>query len=499
VTILSLQAAEEQRAYLTKIVDISVENVGHRVLFSHLSQHTGRTGMSYAEKSLAMTRLFGYHPPFTQQQTGSKKLAAIFVFIALLLCGQLQVSLAYDIYGFTLSGDIRTGWVQYDYSNPSGNPSNNKGHRDSRGFYIIPKISLETPSWKNFRAKITGAFATDFGLNDHDRESRNFVFDADDNESFAILQELYVAYENDRHKVLVGRNEIYTPMIEADDYYMLANSFEVASYTYKSPFNTDLHAGYFYQMAGVWDSGDNGTEFNSMSDASFVPEINKDEANDSGVYYGAVDFNNDLHHFQLWEYYAEDLYNILFSQYNYTNKSTNFSYDAGAQFINFTDVGDLEDSNTRINYSIYSLKFDAAFNNGFSIDTGVSKYTDGNGHSDTLGAWGGYPYFANGMIFHYFEAGRLRNANTYKVQAGYDFSKVGVDNLGLYTRFTYYDLDDHHSFSSDGRPQSTMRMYGIRIKYQFLGTGYFTGTYEYHDLDDEKRTYAFRLIGGFTF
>ena len=455
--------------------------------------------MSQAENGFKMARLFGYRPSFTKQQITSKNWLQFSLVIAVMLCGQPHVLLAIDIYGFTLSGDIRTGWVQYDYSNPRGKPDINKGHQDSRGFYLIPKLSLETPSCKNFRAKITGAFATDFGLNDHDRESRNFVFDAHDNESFAILQELYVEYENDRHKALIGRNEIYTPMIEADDYYMLANSFEVASYTYKSRYNTSLHVGYFYQMAGVWDSGDDGTEFNSMSDASFVPEINKDEANDSGVYYGAVDFNNDFHQFQLWEYYAEDLYNILFSQYNYTNKSTKFSYDAGAQFINFTDVGDLEDSSTRINYSIYSLKLDTTFNNGFSIDTGFSKYTDGNGHSYTLGAWGGYPYFANGMIFHYFESGTLRNAETYKVQVGYDFSKVGVENLGLFTRFTYYDLDGHTSFSSNGRPQSTMRMYGIRLKYQFLGTGYFTGTYEYHDLDDEKRTYAFRLIGGFTF
>lgn len=443
--------------------------------------------------------LFRHPPSFTKQQTTSKIWLLFFCFLAVILWGQPRVSLAIDIYGFTFSGDIRTGWVQYDYSNPSGNPAINKGHRDSRGFYLIPKLSLETPTWNNFRAKITGAFATDFGLNDHDRESRNFAFDAEDNESFAILQELFIAYENDRHKLLVGRNELYTPMIEADDYYMLANSFEVASYTYKSPFNTDLHAGYFYQMAGVWDSGDDGTEFNSMSDASFVPDINKDEANDSGVFYGAVDFNNDFHHLQLWEYYAKDLYNIIFSQYNYTNKTTSFSYDAGAQFINFTDVGDLEDSSTRINYSIYGLKFDTAFNNGFSIDTGFNKYTDGSGPDYTLGAWGGYPYFALGMIYHFFEAGTLRNSEIYKVQVGYDFSKVGVDNLVLYGRFTYFDLDDHHSFSSNGRPQSTMSMYGIRLKYQFLGGGYFTGTWEYHDLDDEKRTYAFRLIGGFTF
>ena len=419
--------------------------------------------------------------------------------IAVMLCGQPKVSLAYDIYGFTLSGELRTGWVHYDYDNPKGKPTLKRGHTNSYGFYTIPKLALETPTYKNFRAKIMGAGATDFGINDHDRESRNFVFDPSDNESFAILQELYVEYDNDRHKALIGRHEIYTPMIEADDYYMLANSFEVASYSYKSPYKTSLHAGYLRKMAGVWDNGDKGTEFQSMSDASYVPQINKDEADDSGVYYGAVDFNNDLHHFQLWEYYAEDLYNIVFSQYNYTNKTTNFSYDAGVQFINFSDVGDLEDSSTRINYSIYSLKFDAAFNNGFSIATGASKYTDGSGQGTTLGAWGGYPYFANGMIFHFFEAGSLRNAESYKLQGGYDFSKVGIDNLTLNTRLTYFDLDRKYSFDIIDGPQSTMRLYGLQLKKQFLDTGYFTGTYEFSDLDQESDTWALRLIVGFKF
>ena len=110
------------------------------------------------------------------------------LFIAALLCGHARFALAYEINGFTISGDQRAGWVQYDYGNPSGKPTINKGHENSRGFYVMPKLSIETPTYKNFRAKITGAGATDFGLNNHDKQSRNLVFDPEDNESFAILQ-----------------------------------------------------------------------------------------------------------------------------------------------------------------------------------------------------------------------------------------------------------------------------------------------------------------------
>ena len=44
-----------------------------------------------------------------------------------------------------------------------------------------------------------------------------------------------------------------------------------------------------------------------------------------------------------------------------------------------------------------------------------------------------------------------------------------------------------------------MKLYGVQLKSQFLNTGYFAGTFEYHDTDHEKRTWALRLIGGFKF
>ena len=451
------------------------------------------------QAALTTAGMFECRLSLAPQQTGRKYTLLFSLFVAALLCGHARDSLAYDINGFTISGDERAGWVQYDYGNPSGKPTINKGHENSRGFYVMPKLSVETPSYKNFRAKITAAGATDFGLNNEDKQSRNLVFDPVENKSFSILQELYLEYENDQHHALIGRNEIYTPMIEHDDYYMLANSFEVASYTFESPYNTSLHAGYFYKMAGVWDSGANGTEFHSMSDASAVPKINKIEADDSGVSYGGVDFNNGRHRGQLWGYHAEDLYNIVFSQYNYTSKNDSFSYDAGAQFVNFSDTGALEDSSTTINYSLYSLKYDAAFNNGFSMASGVTKYTDGDGQGATLGAWGGYPSFTTGLIYHFFEAGSLRNSEVYKLQGAYDLSKLGLDNLVFITRLTYYNLDDKHSISSNGRPQSYMKLYGVRLKSTFMEGGYFTGTFEYHDTDHEKRAWALRLIGGYKF
>jgi hypothetical protein len=417
----------------------------------------------------------------------------------MLACLSTQAGAEQATNGFVVKGELRAGWLEYNYGNPDGDPAINKGHKDSQGFYIVPKLSVLTPERNGFSGKVTFAGATDFGINDPDKASRLFVFDPVENKDFAILQELYVEYNSDQNHLLVGRNEIYTPMIEHDDYYMLSNSFAVAHYKNSSIKDTAIHAGYFYEMAGVWDSGANGTEFNSMSDASFVPQINKDEAGDKGVWFAAADYKNDLHHGQLWNYYATDLYNTLFAQYDYMPKTGSLSHDLGVQFIDFSQVGKLKSSPTEIDYNIFSLRYNLSADNGWSLATGAAKYSDGDGQGSTLGAWGGYPYFANGMIFHFFEAGSLRDAASYKIQGAYDFSKTTRARTTLAARYTYYDLNPDYSISSDGRPQDYMKMLGLQLKQSYLKGGYFTATYEQHNTDKEKNVWALRLIGGYKF
>lgn len=400
-----------------------------------------------------------------------------------------------------VTGDIRMGYVDYDYSNSPYNfdPNINKGHKDSKGYYLIPKVSLTSPSYNGFYGKITGAGITDFGINDSIYESRTFAFGAD-GESYAILQEAYLAYEKDGHKFLVGAEELSTPMIDSDDWYLLANSFQVAHYANRTIENVVIAGGYFYKMAGVWDSGADGAEYHTMADASFVDARDKANASDGGVYAGVFQYSGETHNFQLWDYYAPDLYNTFFAQYDYTQKIESVTYDAGIQFIHFKEVGDLADNDyTQIDYNIFSLRLDGKFDNGFDFATGASFFSDGEGTGATLGAWGGSPYFANGMIFHFFESGSLQNANSYKAQVGYDFSNLGIDNLWGGVRYTYFDLDSKYSETVTGLPQDKMDMVGLRLGYKHDSGLNVTATYENVDLDNEPSISAFRLIGGYKF
>jgi len=441
---------------------------------------------------------------------------------------QAQANQALDIgAGWKIFGDIRVGWVEYDYQNaPTGidaggniTPTDkkiNKGHIDSKGIYVMPKISIQSPYYNGFMAKVTVGGATDLGINDEKYESRTFAYDPAKRESYAIVQEGFVYYENSNNKALVGREELTTPMIDADDWYLFANSFELARYQNTSLDNITIDLGYFHKMAGVWDSGTGSdkTQFHSMSDVSYIDDADKVAVGDKGIYFAALSYNDEKNHnLQVWNYYGDDVYNTFFLQYDYTNNIGGFSYDAGIQVINFKEVGYLATSdNTNIDYSLYQARFDGNFDNGLNFATGYAKYTDGEGQGATLGAFGGYPYFANGMIFHFFEAGSLQNAASYKAQIGYDLGKLGLANTWIGYRYTYFDLDSSNSFAKkidplDSRklindptkPQSSMKLNGIRLSYGGDSGAYFTGTYENVDLDDEPNTYSLRLIGGYKF
>lgn len=398
--------------------------------------------------------------------------------------------------------DLKVCYVNYDYKNlPSLNSNTrNKGHVNSKGFYTIPKLSILTPTRNNFSAKATFAGITDFGINNSNYESRNFAFNSTDNKTFTILQELYINYTDKNHNFTIGRQELETPLVEPDDYYILANSYEAINYVNSMINNTELHLGYFHRMAGVWDSGANGTQFHSMSDTSFVDARDKVNADDSGIIYGAVEYVNENHKVKAWDYHVSNFYNIFLAQYDFTGKRDGFTYNTAIQFTNYKEIAQLASNNyTNIDYSIYAVKFDGEFENGFDFATGASKFSDGEGIDSTLSAWGGFPTYTYGYIFNWFETGSLQNASLFKLQLGYDLEKLGLKNSWIGYRYTHYNLDSAHSKTASGASQDKMQLNGIRFKYTPSTGIYFIANYEHRTLDNEPDASAYRLIGGYKF
>ncbi len=404
----------------------------------------------------------------------------------------LPLSLSAGANDFTVSGEIRSGFVEYDYSTPL----------DSRAFAAIFKAGVETPKYNGFYGKVMGAAANDLGQSDLEvgkqRKSVIFRRKADGSYSnFEILQELYLGYESKEHSFKIGRNEFISPMISKDDFYMFANSFETLSYKNRSlPFTT-LEGGYIHKMAGVWDSRSDGSNFRSMSDASMVSQLNKDEANNGGVYYAGADYKNGSHTAKLWEYYAKELYNTVFASYDYAFEYGNTSFIAGAQYIDFSEVGKLSKSSTNISVNVYSASLEGKHKSGISGSFSATKFGSGDGEQYVLGAWGGYAYPTKGFIFHFHESNSFRDAIGYKYQLGYDFDGA-LKGLSANTRYVDYRLNTGYS-TLNNKPQDGMKLIGGQLKYGFLKNGYCSAVYEQGHLSGVAAFSGFRLIGGYKF
>lgn len=391
--------------------------------------------------------------------------------------------------GWNVNGDIRAGYVKYDYNTP----------RDSEGVYTTPRISLTSPEVGGFSAKVMGGFATDFGINDEDKQQANFVFNAPDPKSYAIVQEAYIKYSNEGNEVSIGREEIDTPMISNDNYYLsLPDSFEVAHYTNTMMENMMFTAGYVSKMSGVWDSGageKGGTDFYSISEASFVSGADKVAADDAGAAYLGFVYDDKTHKAQAWGYSFFDLYNVIFTQYDFSNKVDGMSYGLGLQYIKFDETGKLaSNNNSTIDYDITSIKFTGAFDNGVDFNLAAMKFSDGEGQGSTVAAFGGYPFFAMGNIVHWFNAGSFQNAANYQVAVGYDLSKVGLDGVGINLKHVHTALDAEYSNGEDYQ-----KTYDLAINYSNDSGAYAFLQYQMADIDKRDDITGFRLIGGYKF
>lgn len=376
--------------------------------------------------------------------------------------------------GWEVSGNIRAGYVKYT-------------KKESQGFYTAPELSISSPKDSRIGMKVSVASVSDLGINDKDKESGNLAFANGD--SFAMLNEIYIKYHDKQHHFSIGREEIYTPMAEHDDYYFIPNSFEVVHYDNSSLENMIFHIGYFHSMAGVWDTGADGSKFESMSEASYVASADKDRAKDSGIYYGGFEYVDAHNNLQIWEYYLDELYNNFYAQYEYSNSTSMFDYTAGVQFLNYKEVGELsKHDDTNIDYSIYGIKLNTTFDFGLDLTIAANIFSDGEGASATLGAFGGYPQYAYGLMFHFFEIDLL-DATMIKFNLGYDLSKIGLKNSSIAYRYV----------STENGAGLSMSTNGAKAKYAHDSGAYISAAYEMRTLTDENDKYAIRILGGYKF
>ena len=366
-------------------------------------------------------------------------------------------------------GDLRAVYVEHKYDN--------NFFPNSRAGAVSAKLSLTTKEWNNLYAKISLTALK--GLNhDKNKQAMTYIFAKTwegKHNSFALLEEAYIGYKNDFASLKIGRQEMATPYIDSDDYFITPNSFEAITLQLKPLKNTSVDLGYVSKMSGTWDSSFDGGNFHSMSRQPWIHYSNGvrdtypvDEVYNivgkRGISYLGMSYTQENHKVQLWDFYAHEMFNTIMAQYDYSNEY----FDFAIQYSTKRDVGKLKDNPTyRVHYDVYGAKIGSEIVKNWNLTAAYTGVSD----DDSLhffGSWGGFPEFASGMMVSYFET-YLRDTNIYSLTSKHYLDSI-LKGLEIKLKYAYYDLNSNYTVNvgkGSINGEKYMNTYGVQAFYQY--------------------------------
>jgi hypothetical protein len=364
-----------------------------------------------------------------------------------------------------ISLDLRAVYVNYSFD---------RYWKDSEAFISSIKLGYTHHITDNLEVKVAFGAIEDFGLNNPDKQSMTYIYNRNGN-TFALLNQAYLKYTVNKNYIQAGRFEFSSPLIDSDDYYVLSNSFEGVKSNIQLN-NLNLQLGHISRMSGSWDGSYDGGSFVSMNKSAWIHKADNQELSqwpnavvdfgikDSGVSYAGFNYADDHFNLKLWDYYGHNFVNAFYTQGDMKYDPLTFSF----QYIKFNEIGqmkDVADPRAVIDYSVWGAKIATEINDvKLSMAyTGVSD--DASSH--LWGTWGGYPYFASGMMVSYFETS-LRDAHIYALNS--DFSLI--EKLSTTLHAGYYDLNKKYTIDTRGNRnapngENYMVTYGISNTYKY--------------------------------
>ncbi|MDO8455050.1 MAG: hypothetical protein Q7S59_10810, partial [Sulfurimonas sp.] len=105
------------------------------------------------------------------------------------------------------------------------NNSYDKGFPDAEALATSLKLKYTKEIFENLEVGIAFGTIQDLGIGDKSKRDMAYIFNKD-RESFTILQQAYLKYKYSKSHIRAGRIEVETPLVSADDYFILASSYQ---------------------------------------------------------------------------------------------------------------------------------------------------------------------------------------------------------------------------------------------------------------------------------
>jgi len=337
-----------------------------------------------------------------------------------------------------VSGEIRSMYINNDMGAVA--PA-----VDGEGFAVGGNIKFETASYMGI--KLGTALYTAQGLGGNNvaelAGTNSNLLDTNGN-SYSLLGQAYIQYNHSNTMLKVGRQQLNTPLIDADDMRIVPDLFEAYALTNTDIADTTLFLAHITQMAGTIDTwAVNGHDFESMSDSAGLTVNGKDEGVTvaSAVYEGFQDTT-----LQAWYYTLSGDLDIWYLEADYSwncRVIDGMEMYGAIQYVNFDADNSLVAGG--FDYDIWGAMIEGAHTSGFGFDLAYNNYSDDTTVGATTGQfsgiWGGYPEFAVADEYWANSGAVTANTDAWRIGASYDFAKSGVDGLSASVAYVAFDND----------------------------------------------------------
>lgn len=257
------------------------------------------------------------------------------------------------------------------------------------------------------------------------------------------LGELYLAATVDEYSARLYRQSFSLPYLNKQDSRMVPNTHEAYVIQYDGE-QLDSIAGHVTQIKKR-----NAQRFTSMAEAAGATNSSK------GTFMAGARYNlNSDINIGAINYFTDDVFNIFYSEFNYSNKLTKeISTKITGQFTHQKSVGDTLIGEFDTNH--YGLQLKASYQHAILT---LAATNTGSG-AEIISPFGGRPGFLSLMLSDF------DRANEQGVLAGlsYDFSKWGLPGLSSFAKFAW---GKNAKEASSGQNLPDLNEYNLTIDYK---------------------------------
>ena len=352
----------------------------------------------------------------------------------------------------------------------------------STAYAVAGHFHFNTQRWNGLMVGAEAYTVLNLGNNQKYPDVNSDFFDVN-GKSFILLSQAYLDGKWGNTEIKLGRQSLDTPHADSDDIRMIPNYFEAYSVTNTDVTDLTLSAGFIHKMAG-WENAVDSSEFVHVGKTLGVDQ------NVNGVYYASASYEGikDLS-LSLWYYNYHNIANVIYAEAGYSyDLSKEVSIILGLQYDGSQETGAAllgnQDSQT------YGISLETNFTDiGVTI---LAAYNQDNGDSGAVGlSLGGGPFFTS-MEDQTLDA--LETAGSaWIIGAGYDFGKLGVDNLTFGVAYGSFEADNPSVYRS--REIDAVLEYNINDVFS-VSAAYASVDFKVNGMEDYDQ---FRVIVNYNF